>query len=201
MSCTTQQSSAVSSWTTPEEEGHAEERVATPTILISHSIASYSTNTISMNEPSLSSRRGIHKTIHLPPPSREHEVPPALSTAALMKRAHESDEVNTPITPVEKLIPSNLSAPPPAPVHKKIRVRHTAKPVGCNIKHCALFPTNSGDHSPRLPLAPHLMNRGPLASPVHLVDPSSDVEFLSSPVSEKNGGTLEATPVSAIAAD
>jgi hypothetical protein len=193
MSYTTQTTSAGSSWTSSADQGHAGETAATPTILISHSVISHNTRTISSNEPSLSSRRGIHKTIHLPPPSTEHEVPPALSTAALMKRAHELGQVDTPITPVEKLIPS-------APINKRIRVRHSAKPVRCNHKLHALFPSNGGNISPRSPLAPHLMNTGPLASPISLFE-KSQADSLPSPVSEKIFSSSDATPVSAIATD
>ena len=199
MDCTTQEASTGSSWTSSEDETQTEETVATPAILISDSVTCLSTTRVLVNEPGLSSRRGIHKTIHLPPRSSEHDMP--LSTAALMKRAHELDQLNMPFTPVEKLIPSNLSAPPPAPIHKKTRVRnHPTKPVRCNNKLHSLFPSNSGDASPRSPLAPRLINTTPLASPIHLVD-SNLVESLPSPnpVSEKIVGPLEATPVATTA--
>lgn len=197
MNHTTQETSAGSSWTSLEDEGQTEETVMTPAILINGSVTHQSTTRILMNEPGLSSRRGIHKTIHLPPRSSEHEMP--LSTATLMKRAHGLDQFNTPFTPVEKLIPCNLSAPPPAPINKKTRVRQPAKPAGCNnSKLYPLFPSNSGDSSLRSPLAPRLINTSPLASPIHLVEPDL-VECLPSPVSEKVVGTLETTPVSTIA--
>jgi len=200
MGYTTQEASTDSSWTNSEDEGRAEETVATPAILISDSVTSHSTTRISMHEPGLSSRRGIHKTIHLPPLLSEHEMP--LSTATLMKRVHETEQMNIPITPVEKLIPFNPSAPPPAPINKRTRVRHPAKPVRCNSNLYALYPSNGGDSpvSPRSPLAPHSMNTSPLASPIHLVDPNS-VDSSPNPVSEKIVGSLEAIPVSTIATD
>lgn len=193
MRYSTQEAPTGSSWTIPEDEGRDEEAVATPTILISES--SYGTTTASVNEPGLSSRRGIHKTIRLPSPSTVHEMP--LSTAALMKRVHESDQVNMPITPVEKLIPSNPSTPPPAPFNKKIRVRHPTNPVRCDTKFYGLSPSNS---SPRSPLAPHPMNTGSLASPIQLVDPNP-IDPFHSPVSEKTVGSLDAMPVCTVVTD
>ena len=196
MGYTTQGAPDGACWTNPEDEGQTEETVTTPAILISDSIKYQSTTKILVNEPGLSSRRGIHKTIHLPSPSSEHEMP--LSTATLMKRVHELDQLNMPFTPVEKLIPSNLSAPPPAPITKKTRARQPTKPVRCNNKLYSSLPSNSGDTSPRSPLAPRLMNTSPLASPIHLVDPDL-VEYLASPVSEKVVGGLETTADSALA--
>jgi hypothetical protein len=191
-----QEASAGSSWTILADEGREEDTVATPTVLVSD--RSYGTTTVSMNEPGLSSRRGIHKTICLPPPSTVHEMP--LSTATLMKRVQESDQVNVPITPVEKLIPCNPLAPPPAPINKKTRVRHSTNSVRCNNKLYALTPPNGGEFSPRSPLAPHSMNTGALASPIHLVDPTL-VDPLTSPVAEKITGCLDASPVSTVATD
>jgi len=198
MRYSTQEASAGPSWTIPEDERHEEEAVTTPTIFISES--SYGTTTASVNEPGLSSRRGIHKTIRLPSPSTVDEIP--LSTAALMKRVHESDQVDMPITPIEKLIPFNSSTPPPAPFNKKIRARHSTKPVWCENKLYTLSPSNSGGFSPRSPLAPHSLNTGPLAlaSPIHLVDPNP-MDPLHSPVSEKVVGSLDANPVCPVAAD
>ena len=195
----TQEEPAGASWTIPEDEGdqgREEETVATPTILICES--SYGTTTASVNESGLSNRRGIHKTIRLPSPSTVHEMP--LSTAALMKRVHESDQMIIPITPVEKLIPSNPSTPPPAPFNKKIRARYPTKPVRCDNTLYTLSPSTSGEYSPRSPLAPHSMNTGPLASPIHLVDPNH-IDPLHSPMSEKVIGSLHATPVCTAATD
>jgi hypothetical protein len=196
MRYSTQEASAGSSGTIPVDERREEEAATAPTILISES--SYGTTTASVNEPGLSSRRGIHKTIRLPSPSTVHEIP--LSTAALMKRVHELDPMDIPITPVEKLIPSNPSSPPPAPISKKIRVRHLSKPVWCENKLYTLSPSNSGEFSSRSPLAPHSMNTGPLASPIQLVDPNP-IDPLHSPVSEKVIGSLGTNPVCAVATD
>jgi len=204
MDCSAQEASAGSSWTIPEDEGRKEETVATPAILISNS--SYTTTAVSMvmHEPGLSSRRGIHKTIRLPPPPSTTADEMPLSTAALMKRMHELDQENMPITPVEKLIRCNPSAPPPAPINKKTRVRHPTKPVGvgCNNELYAFSPSNSnsGDFGPRSPLAPYSMNTGPLASPIHLVD-ANCVDCLPSPVSEKTVGSLDANADFTVATD
>ena len=195
-SYSTQETSAGSSWTIPEDEGREEETVGTPKILINES--SYGTTSASVNESGLSIRRGIHKTIRLPSPSTVHEMP--LSTATLMKRVNELDQMNVPITPVEKLIPSNTSTPPPAPLNNKIRVRYPTKSVRCDNKLYTLSPSNSGEFSPRSPLAPHSMNTGSLASPIQLVDPNP-MDPMHIPVFEKVVGSLDATPVYTVATD